>query len=212
MELSEQNSHDIHSSTPTDTEESNSHTEHDRSSRASPQPSEALNNLDKIRDILFGQQASKQAQQLKALDQKLTQECNTLRSDFYQRFQTLENRLSDRITQLTQTLETEVADKNKAVEHLHHKLDSTTQTFEQTTSSLSEKATEITQDLQAEIKHQVLTLKDSLEEQIYELISQIEEETRARKDSTVSQKHQLSTLLRNLSEQLQPEPATPEDT
>ena len=164
-----------------------------------------LENLNKIRDILFGQQVQTHDQRFEQLERRLVEECADLRADFDRRMNSLESRLVNRLDSLTQRLQTEETARKDAAVRLSHTITESERASERRASQLEGKINAATHDLHTEIKHQTLTLKDLLEQQIYEIATALEKETTARKRSTEAERTQLSKLLGELSKQLESE-------
>lgn len=162
--------------------------------------------LDKIRDILFGQQVQTHDLRFEQLEQRLSEDYTRLRSDFLDRIEALENRLVDHIDRLTERLKEEETSRDEAMATLSRSTDQrfgeAARSLETSTTQLDEKLTSTHQDLTAEIKHQTLTLKDSLEQQIYDVLKDLETEKKERSHSTTAERVRLSTLLSTLSQQL----------
>lgn len=164
-----------------------------------------LENLNKIRDILFGQQVQTHDQRFEQLERRLAEECADLRADFDRRMSSLESRLLNRLDSLTQRLQTEETARKDASVRLNQSITESERASERRASQLEGKINTVAHDLHTEIKHQTLTLKDSLEQQMYEILSELEKETSARKRSTEAERTQLSKLLGELSKQLESE-------
>ena len=174
------------------------------------------NKLEKIRDILFGQQVQTQEQRFDKLEQRFRQDYSRLKADFSQRLDTLENRIMDRLDQLTERLREEEDSRVEAVTRLGQRLsqdigDEARSRDHQTTalgahmSQINQNLRaelKINQDLRAELKHETLALKDSLEQQIEGILAHLEKETVERKRGAQAERARLSSLLSVLSQQL----------
>ena len=160
-------------------------------------------NLDKIRDILFGEETSSQNKRFERIEQHLTQECDQLRADFKHQIHTLEERIISQLTDVAKRLETESAARESAVARINQTQSNTETAFERRTRRIDEKAYETTNQLQSEIKQSVKTLQDNLESQMIELLSKLEEESASNKNSSRKEKAQLSALFKDLSKQLE---------
>ncbi|WP_299410325.1 hypothetical protein [Acaryochloris sp. IP29b_bin.148] len=78
-----------------------------------------LNTLNKIRDLLFGQQVQKHEQQLNQLGHRLDQEYADLRHHIDQGLQSLEASMRKELKALTKTLKTNHDEQTAAVSDLH---------------------------------------------------------------------------------------------
>lgn len=77
-----------------------------------------LNTLNKIRDLLFGQQVQKHEQRLDQLGHRLDQECADLREQIDQRLESLEQSIRKELKVLTKTVQTNHDAQTSAVADL----------------------------------------------------------------------------------------------
>ena len=165
--------------------------------------SPAADNLNKIRDILFGEQVQTQHQRFERLEDRLSQECADLRTDFHTRLDQLESRLSHRLDNLFEQLRREETTRGDETVALRQTVDEVETLAERRSAQLEEKLDAIAHDLQADIKHQTLTLKENLEGQLEELLAELENETTERKRSGNAERAKLAALFGDLSKQLE---------
>ena len=84
-------------------------------------------NLEKIRDILFGQQVSTHEQHFARIEQRLTDSYQTLHQELHRRLDTIENKLTTRLNQLEERLSSEEAQQSSN----HQTLQSSVETLDQ---------------------------------------------------------------------------------
>ena len=159
-------------------------------------------NLNKIRDILFGEQVSSQDRRFERLERQLEEECAHIRTAFDQKISALEDRLVRQVEAIAQKLETERAERRDDFTTLDRDLINTKEATERRTSQLDEKVVETARELQAELRHQTLTLRETLEQQIEAIAANLEREASQRTLSSEQERTKLSALFGQLSEAL----------
>ncbi|MEM6349964.1 MAG: hypothetical protein AAF766_04310 [Cyanobacteria bacterium P01_D01_bin.14] len=143
------------------------------SAQAQTQMVEA-DSLNRIRDILFGQQVRDHESQFAALELRLVEETGRLRADFGQQLTALDVKLTQQIETLAQQIEAEKSERQQAVK-----------------------------ELQREAQSQIQALREALTERIDAVLAQLEQEQCDRTTSAKSQKAQLAGLFVQLAEQLE---------
>lgn len=112
----------------------------------SPAPTQPLangtesDNLDKIRDILFGQQVSSQTQRFEQIEQRLTKSYDTLHQELHQRLDTIENMLTTRLDQLEARLGADEAKQNSNHKSLQASVETVNQRLEESTAAIAERS------------------------------------------------------------------------
>lgn len=107
-----------------------------------PDDPSASGNLDKIRDILFGEQARSHDRRFAQLEQHLVREAADLRSDLKRRFDELETYIKKEVTAVMERLTHEQDTRSHAVTKLAQELNALTSTLTDTARQLDEKAME----------------------------------------------------------------------
>ena len=171
-----------------------------------PQGTSEAKKLDKIRDILFGEQVQTHEQRFAQLEQKLDRECDRLRTEFQEALQQqiskLEDRLRDHVDRLSEQIKTEENDRKAENERIEASISDHEESVNRRLEGLDEKVGETRQELLDELKHQILELKSSMERQIDDVIANLEQEMTSRKTSIEQERSKLSTLFGELSQQL----------
>jgi len=134
----------------------------------------AADSLNRIRDILFGQQVRDHESQFATLELRLVEETGRLRADFGQQLTALDVKLTQQIETLAQQIEAEKSERQQAVK-----------------------------ELQREAQSQTQALREALTERIDAVLARLEQEQCDRTTSTKSQKAQLAGLFVQLAEQLE---------
>ena len=169
------------------------------------EPLEA-NKLDKIRDLLFGEQVQTHEQRFEQLEQKLDRECDRLHAEFQdtlqQQISKLEDRLVEHVDRLSEQIKIEENDRKTENERIRDSISGNEETFSRRLEGLDEKVGETRQELLDEFKHQIIELRSSIESQIDDAIASLEQEVTSRKASIDQERSKLSTLFGQLSQQL----------
>ena len=102
----------------------------------------ASGNLDKIRDILFGEQAREHERRFAQLEQHLIREANDLRIDLKRRFDTLEAYIKKEVDALTDGLTKEQEARGESITKLTQELTRLAATLENKAGQLERQAAE----------------------------------------------------------------------
>ena len=161
----------------------------------------AGNNLDKIRDILFGAQVRDHERRFTKLETQLLAEAAQLRNDLKERFASLEQYIRTEVEQVTGRLNAEEQGRANAVGALTAELQTLAGVLQQTAAQLREQSEQAHRDLQnqlhnqatsltGEFTHQHATLSATLDQAVQQLAHQ-------KTDRTA-----LATLFQELSQRL----------
>lgn len=123
-----------------------------------PDDPSASGNLDKIRDILFGEQARNHDRRFAQLEQHLIREASDLRSDLKRRFDELETYIKNEVNAVMERLTHEQETRSDAVTKLAQELNALASTLTHTARQLDEKAVEG----QARLQQQLVKRTDEL--------------------------------------------------
>ncbi|PZD73917.1 hypothetical protein C1752_01601 [Acaryochloris thomasi RCC1774] len=135
-----------------------------------------LHNLEKIREILFGSQVRTHDQRFARLEERLEQECNTLRSDVNRRLDALESYIQQEVGSLSEQIkETKQIQANNA-ERLEQAQLSATKALEQKLSQLDERTTESERSLRKQLLEQSNQLSADSIQKYNELLTIVERE------------------------------------
>ena len=115
-------------------------------------------NIDKVRDILFGSQTRQIEKRLAAMEDKIDKEIASLRSESKTTLDTLEQFLRKELQTLTDQLTDERSERNESVDSLSEKIGDTKKTLEKKLSQLGDK---LVKD-QRETQEQILALYPEL--------------------------------------------------
>lgn len=95
-------------------------------------------NLDKVRDILFGSQAREYEKRFSRLEERLIKEASDLREDLKKRFDTLEGYIKREIESLAGRLKAEHDERTESAKAISGEIKDTSQAFERKTNQIGE--------------------------------------------------------------------------
>lgn len=159
-------------------------------------------NLEKIRDILFGQQARDHERRFIALEQNLAKEAGALQAELTKRFDALEAYMQQEIAMLSDRLRHEQQVRGEALQQLgtdltglgaivERKATDLTQQTTQTEHKLREEALAYVQELKEDLRSTELELTESVNRSVTDL------------QHTKTDRTALAALFGELSRQLQ---------
>lgn len=161
----------------------------------------AGNNLDKIRDILFGAQVRDHERRFTKLEAQLLAEAAQLRTDLKDRFAALDQYIRHEVESVTGQLKAEEQQRTDAVSHLTTELQTLAGVLQQTASQLRTQSEQAHRELQDQLHHQATTLAGDFTQRHTALSATLDEAVRQlthQKTDRVS----LATLFQELSQRL----------
>ncbi len=159
------------------------------------------NNLDKVRDLLFGAQMRDMEKLFARLEDRLQKELVELKEETRGRFESLEGFVKREMEALSEQLRLEQNARHNAVESLTRDLKDLAKTFEQRTNQAEEHIVKTQRDLRQHILDQSSTLRDEFWDRYRELSAATEQhlqELRAEK----TDRGTLAVLLTELAMRL----------
>lgn len=121
-------------------------------------------NIDKIRDILFGTQARQFETKLSSLEARFEKDMEALRNETRSALDSLEHFIKREAASLSDQLRLEKDERLEADDALAEKLDSTRKTLDKKRSQLNDKMVKDARTTQEQILHQSKTIMDELHE------------------------------------------------
>lgn len=119
--------------------------------------------VDKIRDILFGNQMQEYERKFSKLEELLSQKLSDFREENRKRLDSLEEFVKAELDSLESRLQTEKKERAEAVKDLEGELKSTNKALDQKTDSLAEQATRTEKALREQILAQSKVLRDEIQ-------------------------------------------------
>lgn len=133
-------------------------------------------NLDKVRDILFGNQMRDQEKRFTRLEERLVKECTNLRDETRERLESLEIYIKKEVESLTERLKTEQAERDTAMQELAQEIKDIAKSLEKKLAQLEEQTTQSQRDLRQQILDQSKSLSDVIRQKHEEASAAIERE------------------------------------
>jgi DNA anti-recombination protein RmuC len=126
-------------------------------------------NLDKIRDLLFGDQVRESERRLSRLEERLVKGYTELKEDTRRRFESLEIFVKTEIEALAERLKAEQTARDESLGELSQALRETVKNFDKRASQFDEQTGKAQHELRQQIMVQSTTLRDELLEKSREL-------------------------------------------
>ncbi|MDH3590761.1 MAG: hypothetical protein OER88_02715 [Planctomycetota bacterium] len=124
-----------------------------------------LANLDKIRDILFGQQSRRYDRRFAGLEKSLTESNEKLRLDLYKRLDELDARMQKGIKELKQAVKKEEKERNASFENATANLDARSGDFDRKLDALGKDLSDTAQSIDADLGKRTLELSEAMGQQ-----------------------------------------------
>ena len=126
-------------------------------------------NLDKIRDLLFGDQVRESERRLSLLEERLAKGYTELKEDTRRRFESLELFVKKEIESLTERLKAEQTTRDESFSELSKALWETAKNLDKRAGQLDEQTGKAQRELRQQIMEQSTTLRDEFLEKSREL-------------------------------------------
>src|SRR5262245_37772811 len=165
-------------------------------------------NLDKIRDLLYGDQVRESERRLNRLEERLVKAYTEVKEDSRRRFESLELFVKKEIESVSERLKVEQAARDEALSELSQALRDTVKSFDKRAAQLDEQTSKAQRELRQQIMEQSTTLRDEFLEKVRELSESFGRAVQElRLDKT--DRHALATLLTEVAMRLDNELALP---
>jgi hypothetical protein len=135
------------------------------------------NNLDKVRDLLFGGQMRDYDRRFAILEERLVRETNELRDDVKKRLGAIEQLLAREIDALSDRVKGEQEERSSANRDLARQLDDTARIFEKKTGQLDDQMARGLRDLRQQLHEQHQQLSDDLKRQADQILERLARES-----------------------------------
>ncbi len=158
-------------------------------------------NLDRVREILFGSQIRNYEKRLNRLEERLVKECATLRDDTRKRLDSLETYIKREVDLLADRLKSERAERDKTVEELAQDFKDTIKSLEKKFAQLDEQVTQSERNLRQHTLEISKSWNDEIQQKSEEVLAVLEREAKEiRKDK--ANRSTLVTLLTEMAMRL----------
>jgi DNA repair exonuclease SbcCD ATPase subunit len=157
--------------------------------------------LDKIRDILFGNQMRDYEKRFARLEERLIKENADLREENRKRLDTIENYIRNEIDTITERINNEPTARDEAVSQLNLELKTLINTLEKKIIQLDQQTNQSQREIRQQILEQSKTLDHEIRQNSAEILTTLEQEAqRLRNDKT--DRSVLATLFAELAVRL----------
>ncbi len=144
-------------------------------------------NLDKVRDILFGNQVREYDKRFSRLEERVIKECATVRDDTRKRLDSLESFLKNELESLSERLKHEHSTRDEAVKALAQESKEMTASLERKLSQFDEQTSNSQREVRQHILDQSKSLYDEIRQKTNEMLAALEREAQElRHDKTDS--------------------------
>ncbi|MBE9006539.1 hypothetical protein IQ259_16065 [Fortiea sp. LEGE XX443] len=159
------------------------------------------NNLDKVRDILFGSQIREVDKRFARLEERLITEITNMRDEGRKRLDALEMYVKQEVDSLAERLKKEQTERETVVRSLSEEQKNVTLSLENKITQFDEQTTNRQRELREQILNQSKSLQDDLQQKYEEILVLLKRETQElHKDKTDRSK--LAALFTELAMRL----------
>lgn len=134
------------------------------------------NSLEKVRDILFGNQMRDVDKRLARMEERLQKDFTNLRDETRKSLDSLENYIKQEVDSLTEKLKKERAEREQAVSTLSLEQKNTANALDGKFAQLDEEATTKTRELREQLLNQSKTLHDEIRQKYEEILAVLDRE------------------------------------
>lgn len=135
-------------------------------------------NLDKIRDILFGNQIRDYEKRFGRLEERLVKECNNLRDDTTKRLDYLESYIKSEVDSFLERLRIEQTQRGESVKELGQECRSLINNLEMKVTQLDEQTAQSQRDIHQQMLMQSKNMDNNIREKYEEILTLLEREAK----------------------------------
>jgi hypothetical protein len=144
-----------------------------------------INSLDKVRDILFGNQIREVEKKFARLEERLSKEFTNVRDETRKRLDALEIYIKKEVESLTERLKNEQSERDAGVKSLAEEQKNITVALEKKFAQFEEQTTNSHRELREQILNQSNSLQDDIRQKYEEIVTLLEREAKElRRDKT----------------------------
>jgi uncharacterized membrane-anchored protein YhcB (DUF1043 family) len=136
-----------------------------------------LNSLDKVRDILFGNQVRELEKRFARLEERLVKELNNVRDETKKRLDYLETYIKKEVDSLTERLKNEQLERDTGVKSLAEEHKNLTSSLEKKFAQFNEQTTNSQRELREHLLNQSNSLQDDIRQKYEEILTLLERES-----------------------------------
>lgn len=135
--------------------------------------------ISKVREILFGSKSRQIETSLGKLEESMRAEHASIRKEFHERFDSLENYLKGEVKALLEQLEREGSTREESVNKLQEKLNETGDELSKKAGEIHKRLDESERDLRDQILQARQRLTDDIQERTQDLTDQLQAEAKS---------------------------------
>lgn len=154
--------------------------------------------IDKVKEILFGAQIREYDRRFARLEDRLVRECNNLREDTRQQFDTLKQYIQQEVNGLAAALKSEQIQRDEALKGMDETFKTTTRNLEKRVEQLEVETSQRQRELRQQILEQSKTLDDEIRQKYQEILAILERRTHELR-SEKADRSTLASLFRELA-------------
>ncbi|BAY30110.1 hypothetical protein NIES2107_19540 [Nostoc carneum NIES-2107] len=160
-----------------------------------------LNSLDRVRDILFGNQVREVEKRFARLEDRLVKELNNVRDETKKRLDYLESYIKKEVDSLTERLKNEQIDRDAGAKALAEEQKNLTINLEKKFAQLDEQTSNSQREIREQILNQANSLQDDIRQKYQEILTLLERESQElRRDK--ADRSKLASLFTELAVRL----------
>ena len=137
-----------------------------------------INSLDKVRDILFGNQMREVEKKIARLEERLVKECANSRDETRKRLDSLEHYIKTEVESLAEQLNNEQGKRDEAVKTLAEEHKNITISLEKKLTQFDEKTINNQREMREQILNQSKNLHDDIRQKYEEILVALEREAK----------------------------------
>jgi RNAse (barnase) inhibitor barstar len=141
-------------------------------------PSAESGNLDKIRDILFGNQMRDYEKRFVQLEERLFKECNNLQENTTKRLDYLENYIKSEVDSFLARLKIEQTKRDESVNELTQEFRTLIKALEKKVTQLDEQTAQNQREIRQQILEQSKNLDNDIRQKSQEILTVLEREAK----------------------------------
>jgi DNA anti-recombination protein RmuC len=164
-----------------------------------------INSLDKVRDILFGNQMREVEKRFARLEERLISESVNLREETKKRLDTIENYLKQELESLSERLKSEQEGRNDALITLTEDSRKITTALEKKLTQFDTQVSNNQRELREQILHQSKNLQDDIHQKYQEMLNLLQQEANELRNAKTD-RSTLANLLSELAIRLNSQP------
>ncbi len=157
-----------------------------------------LNSLDKVRDILFGNQIRDVDKRFARLEERLVKEFANVRDETRKRLDSLEIYIKKEVESLTERLKNEQIERDDGVKLLAQEQKNLTLALEKKLGQFDEQTANSQRELREQILNQSNSLQDEIQKKYEEILKLLERESQELRRDKTDRSH-LGSLLTELA-------------